>query len=131
MTTNLSQQVTKLYQDFSNRDLHALAEHFAKDSKIIIHSGKTVSGKRDLLALYKSLDTQMGHSSVVRKGDQVIIEAGDVALVLTKTYASGISEKQGGFEEAIKTIQVFKKEADNQWKCLIDNHMGMALLSMA
>lgn len=130
MQTDVSQQLSQLYQDFSNRDLKALAQHFSKESKVINHNGKTVSGSRSLIGLYKSLDMQMDGQKQVQKGDQVVIEAGDVALVLTKTYAQGVSKTQDGFHKPIETIQVFRKDKDNQWKCLIDNHMGMALLSL-
>ena len=58
-----------------------------------------------------------------------VIEGADNALVIMETRLN-YPDGQGGLtDETRRATYVFRKEADGQWRCTIDNSYGTALLA--
>ena len=63
----------------------------------------------------------------VTQGAMEVIEGADNALVIMETrlrYPDG----EGWIDENRRATYVFRKEADGEWRCTIDNSYGTALL---
>ena len=85
--------------------------------------GNLILGKQDIS---EALQNALEHSHTC--GDNIIIENGDVALVLSKLYPNTSGSPTGGFVEAKRAIHVFKKSDEGVWKCVVDNMFGTDLL---
>lgn len=59
----------------------------------------------------------------------VIIEAGDIALVLSKTYIESPDKPDSEFSTERKAIYVYKRTTDGKRLCAIDNSYGVELIS--
>lgn len=59
----------------------------------------------------------------------MIIEAGDTALVLSKTYIESPKKLDSEFSSERNAIYVYQKTADGKWLCAIDNFYGVELLN--
>ena len=58
-------------------------------------------------------------------GDEVVIEAGDTALVISKLYLNATGAVDCNVKKA---IYVFRKNAEGEWQCAIDNFFGVDLI---
>ena len=80
------------------------------DEAILVNKpGSFVLGKHQI---GETLNNDGRHSHVC--GDNVVIENGDVALVLSKLYPNQNGKNSANFTEAKRAIHVFKKDSERQ-----------------
>ncbi len=58
----------------------------------------------------------------------VIIEAGDIALVLAKSFIESPKKLDSDYSKERDAIYVYIKDNNGKWLCAIDNSYGFELL---
>ena len=117
-----SRQLAQLHHAVNSRDMSALMQCYCQDARLIEKPVLSIGAQLDD-ALSSFRRRYMPEHQVVA-GDEVVVEQGDIALVMCKLYL-----QQGtATSEAEKAVYVFRREADGQWRCAIDNFFGVKLL---
>jgi ketosteroid isomerase-like protein len=65
----------------------------------------------------------------VTQGDMIVIEAGDTALVIAQTNVRANMKTAAPTMETRNANYVFRCGQDQQWRCIVDNAYGAALLN--
>lgn len=104
-------------------DFDALMDCYTDDAVMIIRPGSSATGKvqiRQAIAEHFEQGLQVSQQAV-----QEII-AGDTALVLAETRI-----RSGESTWLWHATYVYRREADGQWRCAVDNSYGTSLLDPA
>ncbi|MED5426027.1 MAG: DUF4440 domain-containing protein, partial [Pseudomonadota bacterium] len=67
----------------------------------------------------------------VTTGDERVIQAGDVALVVAKLYLVPKATPNALPCEGKRAVYVLQRDASGEWRCVIDNFFGTDLLDFA
>lgn len=123
----LKQEIAKADKAINERDFDTVASCYTEEAVLVVKPGTLVQGREAIKLAHQKISDYFNDSLDVSQGDMVIIEAGDIALVLSKTYID--SEKADSeFSSERDAIYVYKKSADGKWLCAIDNSYGVELL---
>jgi uncharacterized protein (TIGR02246 family) len=111
-------------QAINIEDFDTLVDIYAHDALLVIKPGMNAMGKEQIKKAFEAIATYFEHTLEVKQAGMSILETGDTALVLAKTLVSakGIPPMER------KATYVFTKDADNLWKCSIDNSYGHDLI---
>ena len=126
MNHPISQQLNTLHQAVNQDDADTLCQLYRENAVLV--DKPFVSGRRDLQCALHEFKARYMPEHVVSHGDEVVIEAGDTALVISKLYLSNkrVADKLDG--EMKKAIYVFRKNDRGDWQCAIDNFFGVDLI---
>ncbi len=125
----LKQEIAKADQAINERDFETVAACYTEEAVLVVKPGTLAQGREAIKAAHQKISDYFKNSLHVSQGDMVIIEAGDIALVLSKTYIDSPGKRDSEFSSERDAIYVYKKSADNQWLCAIDNSYGVELLN--
>ena len=118
--------------DAINReDFDALMDFYTDDATLVVVPGRAANGKQEIAEAYVALAEHYQHTLYVSPGDMIVIEAGDTALVIAQTSVRANMKTAAPTMETRNANYVFKREDDGQWRCIVDNSYGAALLSTA
>ena len=108
----------------NHEDFDTLIDIYADDAVLVVRPGMNVVGKAQIKRAFMRVADHFEHSLEVWQLDMEILETEDTALVLAKTVirAKNLPELER------KATYVFKKDANNLWRCIIDNSYGHELL---
>ncbi|MFC1567636.1 YybH family protein [Pseudomonadota bacterium] len=108
----------------NHEDFDTLIDIYADDAVLVIQPGMNAIGKAQIKRAFMRVADHFEHSLEVWQVDMEILETEDTALVLAKTVirAKNLPELER------KATYVFKKDANNLWRCIIDNSYGHELL---
>ncbi|MFC1536455.1 YybH family protein [Pseudomonadota bacterium] len=108
----------------NHEDFDTLIDIYADDAVLVIQPGMNAIGKAQIKRAFMRVADHFEHSLEVWQLDMEILETEDTALVLAKTVirAKNLPELER------KATYVFKKDANNLWRCIIDNSYGHELL---
>jgi len=95
----------------------------------VVKPGTLVQGREAIKIALQKISDYFNNSLKVSQSNMVIIEAGDIALVLSKTYIESPDKPDSEFSAERKAIYVYKKTTDGKWLCAIDNSYGVELIS--
>ena len=118
--------------DAINReDFDALMDFYTNDATLVVVPGRAANGKQEIGEAYVALAEHYQHTLYVSAGDMIVIEAGDTALVIAQTSVRANMKTAAPTMETRNANYVFRREGDGQWRCIVDNSYGAALLSTA
>ncbi len=124
----LKQEIAKADKAINERDFDTVANCYTDEAVLVVKPGTLVHGRESIKEAFKKIADYFNDSLKVSQGDMVIIEAGDIALVLSKTYVESPEKVDSAFAAERDAIYVYKKTADGKWLCAIDNSYGVELL---
>ncbi|MDN0082738.1 SgcJ/EcaC family oxidoreductase [Crenobacter sp. SG2305] len=115
--------------DAINReDFDALMAFYADDATLVVKPGMLAQGKAQIRQAFEAIAAYFNHSLRVSQGEMTIIEAGDTALVISRTLLSAHAKTDSPFAMERAATYVFRKDAAGAWRCAVDNSYGTELL---
>lgn len=105
-------------------DFNTLIDIYSADAVLVVKPGMNATGKVQIRKAFEAIATHFNHTLHVEQAGMKILEAGDTALVIAKTVVS--ASNMPATERS--AIYVFKKIANGDWLCQIDNSYGHELL---
>jgi uncharacterized protein (TIGR02246 family) len=123
----LKQEIAKADKAINERDFDTIANCYTEEAVLVVKPGTLVQGREYIKEAHKKISDYFNDSLKVSQGDMVIIEAGDIALVLSKTYVESPKKLDSEFSTERNAIYVYQKTADGKWLCAIDNSYGVEL----
>jgi uncharacterized protein (TIGR02246 family) len=124
----LKQEIAKADKAINERDFDTVASCYTEEAVLVVKPGMQVQGREAIKAAHKRITDYFNGSLNVSQGDMVIIDAGDIALVLSKTYVESPEKLNSEFPTERDAIYVYKKATSGEWLCAIDNSYGVELL---
>ena len=112
----------------NRRDFEALMEFYDPDATLVIKPGKVISGRAEIRKAFGAISDYFNNSLVVEQGEMRIIQAGDVALVISETLLTANEKADSAFSMNREATYVYRRDSNGVWRCLIDNSYGMELL---
>jgi len=122
---SLEETVEKLDEAFNRGDIEAVLEFYEDDAAVVVEPGRIVRGKDAIRAAFEFVFTLNGTAKQLRMN---VIESGDLALFLSKWTFSGTLPDGTPFTRESTATCVFRKNAAGNWRCVIDNSYGTAVL---
>ncbi|WP_262110953.1 YybH family protein [Aeromonas sp. Marseille-Q5825] len=112
----------------SRRDFDALMAFYAEDAALVVKPGMVARGIPAIRRAFTAISDHFDGQLEVTQGAMEVIEGADNALVIMETRLRYPDGEGGWINENRRATYVFRKEADRQWRCTIDNSYGTALL---
>ncbi|MEC1735070.1 DUF4440 domain-containing protein [Bacillus mojavensis] len=110
-----------------NEDFDTLMNYYTEDAILVVKPGMIARGKEEIKKAFIAIANYFNHHLVPTQGEMVILEAGDTALVLSRTLLdSGKKDSEYAMER--RATYVFKKNMQGEWLCAIDNSYGTDLI---
>jgi ketosteroid isomerase-like protein len=135
MNTSISQVLQTLHHAVNNGDYEALSNCYDNSAKVVTTplSGayKTATSQHDCVYALQQFQQKFMPEHLVTTGDEIVIEAGDVALVIAKLYLVPKATPNALPCEGKKALYVMQKQSSGEWRCIIDNFFGTDLLDFA
>ncbi|MGE5713979.1 MAG: YybH family protein [Betaproteobacteria bacterium] len=104
-----------------------LMDHYTEDAVLIVKPGHQVRGRAAIHQVMQHIAAFFAHGLSVSQQQMQVLEAGETALVLSKTLVSA----PGKEDDVRLATYVYRREADGQWRCCIDNSYGHRILDGA
>lgn len=117
--------VELLDQAFNEGDLEAVLGLYEEAAVVVTEPGKSARGTAELRSFFQQA-LQSGSSAKQLKTH--VIEADGVALFLSHWTLSPRDADPGVVSRTFMATTVFRKQADQGWKALIDNSFGPLVL---
>ncbi|PPD50945.1 MAG: DUF4440 domain-containing protein [Methylobacter sp.] len=124
----LTQEIARADKAINERDFDTVASCYTEEAVLVVKPGMLVQGRDKIKAAHQKISDYFNGSLNVSQGDMVIIEAGDIALVLSNTFVESPDKLDSEFSTERDAIYVYKKTSDGNWLCAIDNSYGVELL---
>jgi uncharacterized protein (TIGR02246 family) len=112
----------------NRRDLDALMEFYDPDATLVVKPGKVISGRAEIRKAFVAIFDYFNNSLVVEQGEMRIVQAGNVALVITETRLTANEKADSAFSMNREATYVYRRDSNGVWRSLIDNSYGMELL---
>ena len=107
-------------------DLEGVAALYEPTSSFVVEPGRTVTG---LEAVREALGGLFAIKARGTLDPRAVIEAGDLALLISRWELTGESEEGEAIPLAGQTADVVRRQADGTWLFAIDNPWGDAAVS--
>ena len=112
----------------SERDFDALMRYYAEDAALVIKPGMVARGKDDIRKAFIAIADYFKNQLLVEQGNMQVIEGGGDALVIMETVLHYPDEQGSIVTTTRRATYVFRKDADGNWLCAVDNSYGTTLL---
>ncbi len=112
----------------NNREFDRLMEFYTEDAILVVQPGVYARGRTEIRNAFNRISAYFNDSLKVEQGNMVIIESGDTALVLSKTFVSASSKLDSEFSTERNATYIYRKDGSGNWLCAIDNSYGTDLL---
>ena len=125
----ISNQLNAIHDAFNRGDDDALSACYTQDAHIV---PKPLAGPghcKSILDNVKEFRQKFAREFIVSHGAEVVLEAGDVALVMTNLYLAEKAKSDILPCEPVKAVYVFRREENGAWQCAVDNFFGVDLLT--
>jgi ketosteroid isomerase-like protein len=129
MNHSISQILARLHQAVNNDDLKSINNCYAENARVVV----TPAGQseHDCIEALQLFQQKYMSAHRVTRGDEVVIEAGDIALVVSKLYLVPKSAPNAMPCDPKKAVYVMQRQPNGQWRCIIDNFFGTDLLDFS
>ncbi|MEI1423661.1 nuclear transport factor 2 family protein [Bacillus cabrialesii] len=112
-----------------NEDFDTLMNYYTEDAILVVKPGMIARGKEEIKKAFIAIANYFDHHIVPTQGEMVMLEAGDTVLVLSQTLLdSDKTDSEYAMER--RATYVFKKNAQDEWLCAIDNSYGTDLIGV-
>ena len=108
-------------------DFDTLMNYYTDDAILVVKPGMIARGKDEIKKAFIAIANYFNNSIVPTQGEMIILEAGDTALVISQTLLEADNKKDSEYSMERKATYVFKKNAQGEWLCAIDNSYGTDL----
>lgn len=104
-----------------------LMEYYTEEAVLVIRPGKEAQGKAAIKKAFIAIAQYFRNSLVPTQGAMEILEAGDVALVLSQTLLEAPDKQDSAYAMERRATYVFQR-VHGKWLCAVDNSYGTTLL---
>jgi len=104
----------------------SLMDMYTEDAVLVIRPGVEVRGHEEIRRAMEKIAAFFAHGLKVTQQQMQVLEAGETALVLARTLVVA----PGADDDLRDATYIFRREADGQWRCCIDNSYGHRLLDV-
>jgi ketosteroid isomerase-like protein len=102
------------------KDLDKTVSYYADDAMVFAPNTPGATSKEAIRKVWKDLFDAPGASISWRTSRVEVAKSGDLAYV-TGSYEAGMNDAAGKpVKEVGKYVAIFKKQADDKWKCIVD-----------
>ena len=117
-------QIAKADAAIVQENFDALIEIYSDDAVLVVKPGLNATGKVQIKKAFEAIAAHFNHTLRIEQAGMKILEAGETVLVIANTIVSA-SNMPATNRSA---TYVFKKHANGDWLCQIDNSYGHELL---
>jgi uncharacterized protein (TIGR02246 family) len=109
-------------------DFDSLMNYYTDDAILVVKPGMIARGKEEIKKAFIAIAAYFNNSIVPTQGEMIILETGDIALVISQTLlAADKADSEYSMER--RATYVFKKNSQGRWLCAIDNSYGTELIN--
>lgn len=130
MNDAISHVLHHLHNAVNNGDSDALSACYSNNAKVVA-SPLNSTVQRDCISALNQFQQKFMPEHIVTTGDEIVIEAGDIALVIAKLYLVPKHTPNALPCEGKRAVYVMQRQTNGKWKCIIDNFFGTDLLDFA
>ena len=130
MNNAITQVLQHLHSAVNTGDEEALSACYGNHAKVIASPINSAT-ERDCITALNQFQQKFMPDHIVTTGDEIVIEAGDVALVVAKLYLVPKQTPNALPCESKRAVYVMQRQSEGKWKCIIDNFFGTDLLDFA
>ncbi|AGI31225.1 YybH family protein [Bacillus subtilis] len=112
-----------------NEDFDTLMNYYSEDAALVVKPGMIARGKEEIKKAFITIANYFNHHIVPTQGEMILLEAGDTVLVLSQTLLDS-DKKDSEYTMERRATYVFKKNAQGEWLCVIDNSYGTDLIGV-
>ncbi|MBU8709049.1 YybH family protein [Bacillus subtilis] len=112
-----------------NEDFDTLMNYYSEDAVLVVKPGMIARGKEEIKKAFITIANYFNHHIVPTQGKMILLEAGDTVLVLSQTLLDS-DKKDSEYAMERRATYVFKKNAQGEWLCVIDNSYGTDLFGV-
>lgn len=112
-----------------NEDFDTLMNYYSEDAILVVKPGMIARGKEEIKKAFITIANYFNHHIVPTQGEMIMLEAGDTVLVLSQTLLDS-DKKDSEYAMERRATYVFKKNAQGEWLCVIDNSYGTDLMGL-
>jgi Ketosteroid isomerase homolog len=112
-----------------NEDFDTLMIYYSEDAVLVVKPGMIARGKEEIKKAFITIANYFNHHIVPTQGKMILLEAGDTVLVLSQTLLDS-DKKDSEYAMERRATYVFKKNAQDEWLCVIDNSYGTDLIGV-
>ncbi|WP_336804901.1 YybH family protein [Bacillus subtilis] len=112
-----------------NEDFDTLMNYYSEDAVLVVKPGMIARGKEEIKKAFITIANYFNHHIVPTQGKMILLEAGDTVLVLSQTLLDS-DKKDSEYAVERRATYVFKKSAQGEWLCVIDNSYGTDLIGV-
>ena len=124
----LKQEIHAADQAINKKDFDAVAKFYTTDAALVVRPDLMAYGRSDIKEADKRISEYFNDSLEVTQEEMVIIEAGNIALVLAKAFIKSPEKLDSEYSTERDAIYVYVKDDNGKWLCAIDNSYGVELL---
>lgn len=127
MEHELKEVIRKCDEAIKNEDFDTLMNYYTEDAILVVKPGMIARGKEEIKKAFIAIAKYFNNSIVPTQGEMLFLEAGDTVLVLSQTLL--VADKiESEYAMERRATYVFKKNAQGEWLCAIDNSYGTDLI---
>ncbi len=130
MNNPISHVLQQLHDAVNRGDQDALSQCYASDATVVATPMSSSTQNQAAEEHATQRDCVMP-DHFVTTGDERVIQAGDVALVVAKLYLVPKTTPNALPCEGKRAVYVLQRDASGEWRCVIDNFFGTDLLDFA
>ncbi|QOJ81839.1 YybH family protein [Bacillus subtilis] len=112
-----------------NEDFDTLMNYYSEDAILVVKPGMIARGKEEIKKAFITIANYFNHHIVPTQGEMILLEAGDTVLILSQTLLDS-DKKDSEYAMERRATYVFKKNAQGEWLCVIDNSYGTDLIGV-
>ena len=128
MEQELKEVIKKCDAAIKQENFDTLMNYYSDDAILVVKPGMLAKGKEEIKKAFIAIAKYFNNSLQPTQGEMMILETGDTALVISQTLLD--TDKQDSeYSMDRRATYVFKKNAQGQWLCAIDNSYGTDLLN--
>ena len=127
MNTEIKALIDRADRAIREERFDDLMEFYTEDAVLVVRPGLEAHGKEKIKAAFIKIAAYFKNSIVPTQGKMVMIEAGDVVLVLSQTLLDAENKDDSDYSMDRRATYVFRK-INGEWLCAVDNSYGTALL---
>ena len=119
------QAVELLDRAFREKDIETVLSFYESAAIVVNEPGKSIQGQENLRSFFWQA-MQAGVSA--RQLKTWTVEADGIALFMSRWVLRAPAEGRDSSDATLVAATVFRKQASGEWKILIDNPLGPAVL---
>jgi uncharacterized protein (TIGR02246 family) len=124
----LKEVIKKCDNAIKQEDFDTLMNYYTDDAILVVKPGMIAKGKEEIKKAFIAIAKYFNNSLQPTQGEMLILETGDTALVISQTLLD-TDKKDSEYSMDRRATYVFKKDAQGQWLCAIDNSYGTDLIN--